>query len=76
MGYWACVWKVGDGMKSGMRPISYDQLDRKNCRFELRLSERDSAMLEYLSESTSKTKTEILREGLKKQFNLARSVRT
>lgn len=44
---------------------------RKNT-FVVRLSDEDAKMLEYASGKTGKTKSEIIRDGIRAKYNLAK----
>lgn len=46
--------------------------DARKSVYQLRLSDVEARMLDYIFEKTGKSKAEILRDGLKSQYNLAR----
>ena len=55
-----------------MNRSNYVKTPRKKNRCEVRLSDTDVAMIEYLSTKTGKTTSDIIRQGIKSQFNIAR----
>ena len=56
-------------MKKRGRPLKEDP---KSERFLLRLDSEDRAMLEHLSAESGMNMSDILRRGLKIQYNMAR----
>ncbi len=59
-------------MKRRGRPSS-DR--RKDSRCSVRLSNNQSEMLDYIIANTGKSKTDVLIDGLKMQYNLAKALR-
>lgn len=43
----------------------------KNIKIQVRLSAEDAARIGYVREKTGKTTSEIVREGIRMQYNLA-----
>ena len=46
--------------------------EARKSTFLVRLSDEDMKMLEYASEKTGKTKAEIVRDGIRAKYNLAK----
>ena len=63
------------GRRKGSRNVGKDCKDRKDRKdefFTVRLTKEDRSALEYISSQTGKTRGQIVREGLKMQYELAK----
>lgn len=60
----------GITMNKRGRPVKEDS---KRGKFQLRLSEEDEAMLDYIRKDTGETKAEAFRKGLKAYYHLVKT---